>query len=104
MEQPFESNARMLANATREHPRFQANSKLRLHWTDASSQGSDFVCSCDAVCTDVAVGGIGAYTVTEFVAGDVVGVEFLDAPLPIYQARVIYRNGFDYGLQFLDIV
>lgn len=90
-------------NAIRQHPRFQANSKIRLHWTDWSND-CDVVCNCEGICTDVAVGGIGAYSVNEFAAGDVVGVEFVDAPLPIYQARVIYRNGYDYGLEFLNIV
>lgn len=90
--------------STREHPRFTVNSRVRLHWTDFSSDDADIACSCDGVCTDVAVGGIGLYTVSDFAAGDVVGVEFLDSPLPIYPARVVYRNGYEYGLQFLNVV
>ncbi len=89
--------------AVRQHPRFNANSRIRIHWTDWSGD-CDIVCSCDGVCTDVAIGGVGMYTLNEFAAGDVVGIEFLDSPLPIYQARVIYRNGFDYGLEFLNMV
>jgi hypothetical protein len=103
MDRSAENNALADVSATRQHPRFQADSKIRLHWTDWSND-CDVVCSCEGICTDVAIGGIGAYTVNEFVAGDVVGVEFVDAPLPIHQARVVYRNGYDYGLQFLNIV
>jgi hypothetical protein len=103
MTRSIQHKASVDVNASRQHPRFQADSKIRLHWTDWSSD-CDVVCSCEGICTDVAIGGIGAYTVAEFAAGDVVGVEFVDAPLPIYQARVIYRNGYDYGLEFLNMV
>src|SRR5512144_74717 len=100
----IESRAMAEENTIRQHPRFQANSRVRLHWTDWSNDEADVVCSCEGICTDVAIGGIGVYTVNDFAAGDVVGVEFMDSPLPIYQARIVYRNGYDYGLQFLNMV
>jgi hypothetical protein len=90
-------------SVSRQHPRFQANSKIRLHWTDWSND-RDVVCSCEGICTDVAIGGVGVYSVNDFAVSDVLGVEFVDTPLPIHQARVIYRNGYDYGLEFLNIV
>lgn len=91
-------------SASRAHPRFQVDSKIRLHWTDWSSEECDVACSCDGLCTDVAIGGIGISTANEFLVGDVVGVEFVDSPLPIYQAKIVYRNGDNYGLQFLNMV
>ncbi len=91
-------------NASRAHPRFQVNSRVRLHWTDWSNEECDVACSCEGMCVDVAIGGIGIHTANEFLVGDVVGVEFIDSPLPIYQARIVYRNGDDYGLQFLNMV
>jgi len=94
----------MESNPTRQHPRFTAHSVIRLHWTDWGEERPDTQRSFGGVCTDVAIGGIGAYTVSEFAIGDVLGVEFVDTPLPILQAQVVYRNGFDYGLKFLDIV
>ncbi len=97
------TSVRSIDESARQHPRFAANSKIRLHWIDWSND-RNAPCNCDGICTDVAVGGIGAYSVNEFAAGDVVGIEFVDAPLPVYQARVIYRNGYDYGLEFLNMV
>jgi hypothetical protein len=100
MEPRFEQAA---TDTAREHPRFEAHSVIRLYWTDLTEK-SDEVRSCSAVCTDIAIGGIGAYTVNDFAVGDVLGVEFLETPLSIMAARIVYRNGFDYGLKFLDIV
>jgi hypothetical protein len=103
MDRLVENKATVNVSASRQHPRFQANSKIRLHWTDWSND-CDVVSSCEGICTDVAIGGIGVYSVNDFAVSDVLGVEFIDAPLPIYQARVIYRNGYDYGLEFLNMV
>ncbi len=82
----------------RAYPRFEANTPVRLFWTDGSYR------QCEGVCTDVAVGGVGVYAMADFHVDDYVRIEFPGLPLPSYKARIVYRNGFDYGLYFLEIV
>jgi PilZ domain len=89
---------------TRKHPRFRARSVVRVHWNESPDRKQDGARNCSGVCTSIAVGGIGVYMVSEFAVGDRLGVEFLDQPSSIMQAEIVYRNGYDYGLKFLDVV
>jgi hypothetical protein len=84
--------------ALRRYPRFEASSAVRLHRTDGSGRHHE------GICKVVAVGGIGIEIPVEFAVGEELEAEFLATPSAPCRARVVYRRGDEYGLQFLDIV
>ncbi len=67
-----------------------------------SVEGSDR--KYDGLCTVVAVGGMGVQVAAKFDVGETVEVEFIDVTQPPLQAKIVYRNGYEYGLQFSEIV
>jgi hypothetical protein len=83
--------------ARRKYHRFNVDSPVRL-----SIDGTDR--KYDGVCTVVAVGGMGVQVAAKFEIGENVEVEFIETEQPTLQARIVYRNGYEYGLSFLDIV
>ncbi len=81
----------------RRYHRFNVDTPVRL-----SVEGSDR--KYDGLCTVVAVGGMGVQVAAKFDVGETVEVEFTDVSQPALQATIVYRNGYEYGLQFLEIV
>lgn len=67
-----------------------------------SVQGSDR--KYEGRCTVVAVGGMGVEVAAKFDVGEIVEVEFVDVTQPPLQAKIVYRNAYEYGLQFLEII
>jgi hypothetical protein len=82
---------------SRRYPRFDAEAPVRL-----GKSGSDR--ACEGKCVKVAVGGIGVHAPADFAIGDEVEVEFVSAPSAPHRARIVYRNGTEYGLEFVEIV
>lgn len=83
--------------AQRKYHRFNVDSPVRL---SVDGTGRKY----DGVCTVVAVGGMGVQVPAKFDVGENVEVEFVETEQPALQARIVYRNGYEYGLSFLDIV
>ena len=88
------------ASAIRKHPRFEARSVVHVHWRDSVAGRR----TSSGICTDVAIGGMGLYMVADLAVGDILDIEFLDQPESPMKAEIVYRNGFDYGLRFLEIL
>jgi PilZ domain len=87
----------MSTTPQRRYHRFSVDSPVRL-----AVEGSDR--KYDGLCTVVAVGGMGVEVAAKFDIGEVVQVEFVDVTQPPLQAKIVYRNGYEYGLSFLDLV
>lgn len=81
----------------RKYPRFEVNSEVRLHRTDGSNRHHD------GACNVVAIGGIGVVMTADFDIGEEVEAEFVGSPSVPCRARIVYRRGQEYGLQFLEI-
>lgn len=87
----------MSTTPQRRYHRFNVDTPVRI-----SVDGSDR--KYDGLCTVVAVGGMGVQVAAKFDVGETVEVEFVGVAQPELQAKVVYRNGYEYGLQFLEIV
>jgi len=94
-------------SAQRQNPRLTVAEPIRIYKLDGSNAAFD------AICIDMAIGGISANVNRlaapgELVVGEIVEIEFLISgvnKLPArHPARIVYRNSDEYGFAFLDLL